>query len=61
VAENKPKHKKISIKLKYAHDHGGENVPAGSTIEVWDFQAERIKKAENEREAREAAEAEGAE
>lgn len=54
--EKQPTLKQESIKLAYPHRHGGRMIPAGTTIEVWPDQAERIRQAEADRKAAEAAE-----
>lgn len=51
-----PPLKKESIKLAYPHRHGGKERPAGTTIEVWPDQAERIRQTEAERKAAESTE-----
>lgn len=38
---------KQAYKLKHLHRHGGEDQPAGTTIQVTADQAKRIKAAEN--------------
>lgn len=45
--------KRVKITLQYPHEHGGESHPAGAQIEVWDFQAARIREHEQQRKQRE--------
>ena len=50
---DKPEVKREKITLEFPHRHGGEDYPAGATIEVDADQAKRIREAAAKRKAEE--------